>query len=449
MTLVDRVKKYADIMAKAERYIWENAEVGYKEYKTDAYMKKAFLDLGYRLKEAGDITGFSAELDTGKEGPTVAILAELDALFCASHPETNTETGAVHACGHNVQCASVIGVAAVLKEEDALNNLSGKIRFVIVPAEEGIEIAYRNELIKEGKISYVSGKPEMIKRGFFDGVDVAYMVHTANLISKGNPPFHISFGGSNGNIKKRIVIRGKAAHAGGRPHEGINAHNAQSLITNSINYLRETFKEEDKIRFHTIIVEGGSSVNVVPDKVVMECYVRASNIKALKAVNARINRAIACAVASIGATVEIHDIPGSEPVHNDKTLADLSVLVAKEIAGENGCSTSNEQGGSSTDMGDVSCVIPSVHAYVGGVEGIAHGKDYRIVDSKAICVNSASLQVGVIEKLLSNDAKLAKEVMNNATLEFKSIEEYLTHKESIRKVHTPVEINGNGVKIKI
>ena len=162
MTLVDRVKKYADILAKAERYIWENAEVGYKEYKTDAYMKKAFLDLGYRLKEAGDITGFSAELDTGKEGPTVAILAELDALFCASHPETNTETGAVHACGHNVQCASVIGVAAVLKEEDALNNLSGKIRFVIVPAEEGIEIAYRNELIKEGKISYVSGKPEMI-----------------------------------------------------------------------------------------------------------------------------------------------------------------------------------------------------------------------------------------------------------------------------------------------
>ena len=449
MALYDRVNKYADVMAKAERYIWENAEVGYKEYKTDAYMKKAFTDLGYEIKEAGDITGFSAELDTGREGPTLALLAELDALYCSSHPETNPETGAVHACGHNVQCAALLGVASVLKEEDALYNLSGKIRFIVVPAEEGIEIAYRNELIKEGKISYVSGKPEMIKRGFFDGVDIAYMVHTSNLISKGNPPFHVSFGGSNGNIKKRIIIKGKAAHAGGRPHEGINAHNAQSLITSSINYLRETFKEEDKIRFHTIITEGGSSVNVVPDKVVMECYVRASNIKALKNVNARINRAIACAVASIGATVEIVDIPGSEPVHNDKTLAELSVNIAKTLAGENGCSTSHEQGGSSTDMGDVSCIIPSLHAYVGGVEGIAHGKDYRITNSKKICVDSASLQIGVVEELLSNDAKKAMEVIKNADLEFNSIEEYLAHKESIRKVHTPVEIIGNGVKIKI
>ena len=99
MKIYDRVKKYGETMAKAERYIWKNAEVGYKEYKTDAYMKKAFRDLGYEIQEAGDITGFSAEIDTGREGPTIAMLAELDALYCASHPETNKETGAVHACG--------------------------------------------------------------------------------------------------------------------------------------------------------------------------------------------------------------------------------------------------------------------------------------------------------------------------------------------------------------
>ncbi len=449
MNLVNRAKKYAKQMVLAERYIWNNAEVGYKEYKTDAYMKKAFKDLGYEIKEAGDITGFSAEIDTGREGPTLALLAELDALYCSSHPETNKETGAVHACGHNVQCASIIGVASALMEEGALDNLSGKIRFIIVPAEEGVEIAYRYELIKSGKISFISGKPEMIKRGFFYGVDIAYMVHTANLVAKGNPAFHVSYGGSNGNIKKRIIIKGKSAHAGGRPSDGINALNAQSLITNAVNYLRETFKEEDKVRFHNIITEGGASVNIVPDRVVMECYVRASNIKALIKTNVKINRAIACAVASIGADVEIIDIPGSEPVKNDKTLADITVKVAKDIAGENDCSTTCYQGGSSTDMGDVSTIFPSLHAYVGGVEGIAHGKDYRIVDSEKICVNSASLQLGVVEELLKDGAKKAKEVIKNSNVEFKSIEEYLKHKESIRKVFNPVEIVGNGVKIKI
>ncbi len=449
MKAYERVKKYGEIMSLAERYIWQNPEVGYKEYKTDAYMKKAFRDLGYEIKEAGDITGFSAEIDTGRKGPTIAVIAELDALYCVSHPETSKETGAVHACGHNVQCASIIGVASAMKEEGALDNLSGKIRFIIVPAEEGVEIAYRSELIKEGKISFVAGKPEFIKRGFFDGVDVAFMVHTANLVSKGNPPYYVSGGISNGNIKKRIIVKGKAAHAGSRPYEGVNAHNACSLMTNAVNYLRETFKEEDTVRFHGFVTDGGSSVNVVPDKVVMECYVRANNVPAMRKANEKVNRAIACAVASIGAEVEINDIPGSEPVRNDRNLASLAIEVAKDIAGENGCYVSYGKGGGSTDMGDVSSVFPSIHAYVGGIEGISHGKDYRIVDSKKICVDSASFQVGVLEELLKDGAKRAKEIIEKADMPFKSIKEYLNYKESIGKVLTPVEIIDNGVKIKI
>ena len=138
MNFSESLACYKELMSKAERYIWNNAEVGYKEYKTDAYMKKAFKDLGYEIKEAGDITGFSAEIDTGREGPTLALLAELDALYCSSHPETNKETGAVLACGHNIQCASLLGVAAVLREKNALDNLCGKIRLIVVPAEEGM-----------------------------------------------------------------------------------------------------------------------------------------------------------------------------------------------------------------------------------------------------------------------------------------------------------------------
>ena len=162
------VEKHKDFILKAERELWKMPEAGYKEYKTDAYMKKAFRDLGYNLTEAGDITGFYTVIDTGKPGPTVLVLAELDALYCSEHPECDKVTGAVHACGHHAQCAAMLGLAAALKEEGALAGLSGKIKLCVVPAEEGVDIDYRMNLIKEGKIAFASGKQEFIARGYFD-----------------------------------------------------------------------------------------------------------------------------------------------------------------------------------------------------------------------------------------------------------------------------------------
>ena len=446
MNFSESLACYKELMSKAERYIWNNAEVGYKEYKTDAYMKKAFKDLGYEIKEAGDITGFSAEIDTGREGPTLALLAELDALYCSSHPETNKETGAVHACGHNIQCASLLGVAAVLREKNALDNLCGKIRLIVVPAEEGVEIAYRNQLIKDGKITFTSGKPEMIKRGFFDGVDIAFMVHIANLTAI-NGIYSVEKG-YNGNIRKKTVIKGRASHAGCNPSGGINALNAASLAISATNYLRETFKEEDKVRFHSIITEGGSSVNVVPDEVVIESYVRASNVNALVNANERINRAITCACASIGAEVEITDMPGSYPLRNDEKFLKLTEEVFYELAGDRYLADDTWVGGC-TDMGDVSTIVPVVHANVGGLVGLLHGKDYKIEDPMKTCFNSANLKLKIAEKLLENGAKRAKEIIENYKPEFKDVSEYVYNKEKLNKVLTPIKISENSLEIDI
>ena len=115
--LLNAVEKQRSLMAAAADYIWKNPETGYKEYKTTAYMAEIFKKLGYELTMAEGITGFTAEIDTGKEGPTLLILGELDSVICFNHPECNKETGAVHSCGHNVQCATLIGLAAALKEE--------------------------------------------------------------------------------------------------------------------------------------------------------------------------------------------------------------------------------------------------------------------------------------------------------------------------------------------
>ena len=204
------VSRHIDLILKAEQELWAIPEVGYKEFKTDAYLKAAFRDLGYELTEADGIPGFYTVLDTGKAGPTILVLAELDALYCADHPGRDPKTNAVHACGHYVQCATILGIAAALKEEGALEGLSGKIKLCLVPAEEGIEIEYRMDLIKQGKISFASGKQEFLARGYFDDVDLAFMVHVG--MSEGTPEnkLYRKYQGYNGVIRKKIVIKGKA-----------------------------------------------------------------------------------------------------------------------------------------------------------------------------------------------------------------------------------------------
>ena len=114
---------HSQLMLDAERWIWAHPETGYKEWKTHEYLETAFAKLGYELTLAGDIPGFTAEVDTGKPGPKIAVFGELDSVICASHPEADPTTGAVHTCGHNCQAAALLGLAAMLKEPGALDTI--------------------------------------------------------------------------------------------------------------------------------------------------------------------------------------------------------------------------------------------------------------------------------------------------------------------------------------
>lgn len=134
------VEKHKQLILETERYIWQHPETGYKEFETSAYMADVFKKLGYDIVMADGITGFYTVLDTGKPGPEILILAELDSIICPEHKDANSETGAVHSCGHNAQCAALVGVAAALKESGILEKFCGKIRLCTVPAEELLEI---------------------------------------------------------------------------------------------------------------------------------------------------------------------------------------------------------------------------------------------------------------------------------------------------------------------
>ncbi|MBR4288794.1 MAG: amidohydrolase, partial [Clostridia bacterium] len=391
--LIQATEKNKQMILDAERYIWKNPETGYKEWKTSKYMASVFESLGYELCMAGDIPGFYTVIDTGREGPEVMILAELDSIICPDHPESDPETGAVHSCGHNAQCAGLVGIAAALKEPDVLNELCGKIRLCAVPAEELLEIKYRTKLKKEGKIRYFGGKTEFMSRGYFDGVDIAFMIHSGTEYSASN--------GYVGCLAKQIIYKGTASHAGGSPWNGKNALYAATCGLNAVNAIRETFQEKDIIRVHPIITNGGAMVNAIPEKAVLESYVRGKSFEAICHENRKVNQALIGAALSLGTNIEIIDSPGYAPLNNDKNLMQLTAEAAALAIPEYEFKLTDHFGSGSTDMGDLSCVMPVIHPHSAGAKGRSHGSDYQIADPIAACVASAKLQLGMLYLLLS------------------------------------------------
>ncbi len=425
-TIIRSVDKHRDLILGAERYIWANPETGYKEFKTSQYMEEQFEALGYELVKPEGLTGFCTQIDTGREGPTLLILGELDSIICPTHKEANPETGAVHSCGHNIQCAALLGVAAALREPGMLDGLSGKIRLCAVPAEELLEIEYRSELKASGKIKYFGGKSEFLSRGLFDGVDLAFMVHATTDC------FSVR-GGSIGCIAKKIIYRGKAAHAGGAPWDGCNALYAATCGLNAINAIRETFQDSNLIRVHPIVTHGGDMVNAIPETVSMESYVRGRTFDAIVDANKRVNRALTGAALSLGANVEIVDIPGYAPLENDKTMLHLAEEAFRMLDTTSPFGYTEQLDTGSTDIGDLSRVMPVLHAFAPGATGKPHGNDYVITDPESACVKNAKWQLTMVKLLLGNGAERAKAIVDAYEPQFATKEEYLSYVDALNR----------------
>ncbi|MGI6315492.1 MAG: amidohydrolase [Christensenellales bacterium] len=424
--LQEGIAPYRQPMFRALDAIWKHPETGFREWFAHEYLKNSFEEMGYTLTEAGNIPGFYADVDTGREGPTVLLMGELDSVICPAHPDADPQTGAVHACGHCAQAASLIGIAGLFRDGSLLRGLSGKVRIMAVPAEELLEIGYREELRKKGIIRYLGGKVEFLHRGMMDGVDIAMMVHTAGGRGMGIPD------GGNGCIAKTITYKGKAAHAGGAPHDGINALYAASLGMQAANSLRETFRDGDHIRFHPIITGNGGAVNVIPDKAVLESYVRGATLEAIAEANAKINRALAASAAAIGAQVHLRDLPGYMPVAVDPELARLTTEMMRQVVGDSGPVTAGGYWDTGcTDMGDMSAVMPAIQPYCGGAAGTGHGTDYRIVDPEEAVVRPAVFLAAMTCALLEKEAGAARSVLENASPRFAAKEDYFRAIDSL------------------
>ena len=392
--------------------------------------------MGYELVRAGNIPGFYTVIDTGREGPEVLILGEMDSVLCPSHPEAEPTKGAVHACGHHIQSATLLGIAAALKEPKTLEGLCGRIRLCAVPAEELLEIEYRRTLKEKGIIKYFGGKPEFINRGYFDGVDLAFMVHSGwgYYVQKG----------SVGCIVKNIIYKGNAAHAGGAPWKGVNALYAANCGINAANALRETFIDSDLVRFHPIITKGGSIVNAIPEEVRMESYVRGKTYDAICQNNKKINRALTGAALSLGANVEIVDIPGYSPLSNAPAMIELCREAAEMAIPKHPFEFRENYSTGSTDMGDLSMIMPTVHPYAGGTCGTFHSNTFTVTDPVVACVDNAKWQLTMLYLLLKDGAIRAKKILSEFKPQFASKEEFLTFVDNLNSEGDRIEYRDDG-----
>ncbi len=386
-----------------------NPEPGFREEKTSRLVAQKFRDFGIPFEDGIALTGLKGMLDSGNAGPTVGVFGELDSLMVKGHVYEDPITSAAHACGHHCQVSMMLAVGIGLHAAGVMPELAGRVALLAVPAEEYVEIAYRDELRRAGKIEFLGGKPEFIRLGAMDDVDMAMMTHTSSQTEHGK----FAYGGTNnGIVAKNIRFVGKASHAGGAPHAGVNALNAAMISMSAIHAQRETYRDQDTIRIHPIITEGGVAVSSVPADVRMETFVRGRSIEAFLSANEKVDRALRAGAMSVGGSVEVTTLPGYLPLQNNNPMLEIYRDNAAALVGANNLTELGHRTGS-TDMGDISQIMPSIHPYVVAASGTGHGVDYVIEDYDLAVLTSAKAMAMTVIDLLANGAEQAKNVKSS------------------------------------
>ena len=376
-------------------------ELGYKEHRTAALVEKMYEELGLEYQKGLAITGSKARISGRKSAISLAVMGELDAVLCPEHPEAHPETGAAHSCGHNAQIAAMLGMAMGLLDTDAMNELGGDVVLMAVPAEEPVEVEWRQRLREKGTIQFLGGKQEFIAIGAMDDIDLTVMFHSTST----QPNKKASVGGTaNGFVTKFVKYSGKEAHAGGAPHLGINALNAAMLGLQGIHANRETFRDDDTIRIHPIITKGGDLVNIIPADVRMETYVRGKTMDAILNASSKVNRALQAGAMAVGAEVDIIEIPGFLPCINNPRMTDLMRENLTQLVGAENVAEGTHGAGSS-DIGDIMHIMPAIHPYVAGAVGSAHTKNYQVDDPELFYIVPAKAMAMTVIDLLYGGAE--------------------------------------------
>ena len=322
-TIVERIDALADTLLDVSHSIHAHPELAFQE-RHACELLSTTLNAHDLPTETGVFTletAFEAQINAGQTGPTVALLAEYDAL-----------PGIGHSCGHNLIATAALG--ATLGLQAVQEQLPGKVRLIGTPAEE-----------KGG------GKELMARAGAFDGVDAAMMMHPAGVNLATMPCICVA--------EVEVIYHGRSAHASAMPHKGINALDGLLLAYQAISNLRQHIRDSERI--HGIVTEGGQAPNIVPDRAAGDFYVRAVNEKALAALKPRVQACFEAGAKASGCEVEVNwanvdyldlrtNWPLAENFQRHAETLGREFMEWKELGGAG-----------STDMGNVSHRLPSIH----------------------------------------------------------------------------------------
>ncbi len=299
-------------------------ELAFHEERACARLTEALENAGFRVERGvgGVPTAFRSVLAGREPGPTVAILAEYDAL-----PDVG------HGCGHNIIATAALGAGLALARTG--DDFAGQLQVIGTPAEEG-----------------GGGKIIMAEAGVFDGVDAAMMVHPSgrNMVRRG----------SLANSRVLIEFHGKAAHAAGSPDLGINALEAVIQTFVGINGWRLHMRADARV--HGLILRGGDAVNIIPSYASAKFSVRARDRAYQRELVAMLRRCAEGAAQITGARLEWTETRGYDNMVPNPTLSDLCTRNMESLGLKVGTPNGDERMGS-TDMGDVSQILPAIHPY--------------------------------------------------------------------------------------
>ena len=397
------------IIAFAED-IAAHPEPGYEEFCTAGKTAEVLKNLGYKVTEHLARTGVKGTKSI-KEGPSLTVIGELDAIGCHSHPNANPVTGVAHACGHHAQMAAMIGCAIAMADPDVQKCLAGTVNFLAVPAEEYIDADKRARLKKEG-IEFCCGKSEMIRTGVFDDTDIALTTHVHMVPVEED--FYLGNPACNGYSAERVTVRGKAAHGAIDPWNGVNALSITTSAIQMMGLMRETFREEDHVRLHNVIRKAGDVINSVPDEAIVETKVRAASLDKICEITDMVNRAYAGSAYAFGGKIEMEKLQGYMPII--PRAADNALIEAADDLGLNYRTVQKgDFNNACTDVGDLSHLVPVVNFTFKGFEGKLHGADFKITDPEKAYILPAKLLALTVYKLLQNGGQEAKKITKSYT----------------------------------
>ncbi len=310
LTISEWIEQNRSTFTDLSDRIWANPELGWQEFQASRWQAELLEADGFAITRnvAGMPTAFVAEWGQGK--PVLGFIGEFDALPGLSQKlqpvkEPAQEGGPGHGCGHNLLGVGEIAAAMALKHWLQASGKSATVRYYACPAEEN-----------------GGGKVYMAQAGLYNDLDVGLNFHPATM----NAP---SKGSSVGIHPIYYCFKGRAAHAGGSPHEGRSALDAVELMNVGVNYLREHVKSD--VRMHYIITEGGQAPNIVPDEAEVYYFLRAAQLDYLEEVVRRVGLVAQGAAMMTETTLETRSEVGYAPLLNNHTLADLQYQVMQRL----------------------------------------------------------------------------------------------------------------------